>query len=351
MVWLAEGSMWFRPYRRKKKRAMKRGRTLSIRYVLVMSVIALSAISAALCPTPLLRNCSAAVPPALTSTHSPGGRAKANPLIITTTSLPSGTVGTSYSASLTASGGKTPYSWSIVQNQLPPGLVLAAKSGSISGTPTEPADFTFTVEVTDARGNTASAVLTISIVSSQSTVAANPTSLSFSNVTVGTSATQNLAITVSGSANVTFSQVTVSGAGFSATSPSLPLTLSPNQSMSLGVTFAPASTGNVVGNISVVSDATNSPLSVSLSGAAVAAHSVDLSWTASTSTVVGYNVYRSSQSAGPYTKLDSSLITGTSFADGTVQAGQTYYYVTTAVDSSNVESAFSNQVSAVIPTP
>jgi Putative Ig domain/Cep192 domain 4 len=324
---------------------------MAVRNLLVAGVLTLAAVSSTLCPNLLLNSCDAVPLPLRNTSSHQANKARGGSLVVTTTSLPSGSVGASYSATLTASGGKTPYTWSLVQNQLPPGLALDTKSGNISGTPTEPADFTFTVAVMDARGATASATLTISVVSSQSTVAANPTSLSFSNVTVGTSATQNLAITVSGSANVTFSQVTVSGAGFSATSPSLPLTLSPNQSMSLGVTFAPASTGNVVGNISVVSDATNSPLSVSLSGAAVAAHSVDLSWTASTSTVVGYNVYRSSQSAGPYTKLDSSLITGTSFADGTVQAGQTYYYVTTAVDSSNVESAFSNQVSAVIPTP
>jgi fibronectin type 3 domain-containing protein len=121
--------------------------------------------------------------------------------------------------------------------------------------------------------------------------------------------------------------------------------------MNLGVTFAPAATGSVSGSISVVSNATNSPLSVPLSGSAVATHSVNLSWTASTSTVVGYNVYRSSQSGGPYTILDSSLIANTTFTDTTVQAGQTYYYVTTAVDTNNVESVFSNQVSAAVPTP
>lgn len=323
---------------------------MTIRNVLALSVTTLVLVAASLYPSPLLENCSAMAMPSASSSHH--SRRKHSHLTIITSSLPSGTVGNTYSATLAASGGPTPYTWSVVQNQLPLGLTLDAQSGNIAGVPTEPADFTFTVEVTDKHGATATATFTISIVGTQSTVAANPTSLSFTNVTVGTSTTQNVTITVSGSANVSFSQVTVSGAGFSTSTPSLPLTLGPGQSVSLGVTFAPASTGNVVGNISVVSNATNSPLSVALSGSAISPqHSVTLSWTASSSSVVGYNVYRASQSGGPFTKLDSSLVTGTTFTDDTVQAGQSYYYVTTAVNSNNAESAYSNQASADIPTP
>ena len=76
---------------------------------------------------------------------------------------------------------------------------------------------------------------------------------------------------------------------------------------------------------------------------------VDLSWTASTSSVTGYNIYRTTVSGGPYTKLNPSLLPGTTYTDSSVQGGQTYYYVTTAVDSSGVESAYSNEASATIP--
>ncbi len=93
------------------------------------------------------------------------------------------------------------------------------------------------------------------------------------------------------------------------------------------------------------------PNTVSLSGNGVNAHSATLSWTASTSTVAGYNVYRGTTSGGPYTKLNSSLVAGTTYTDNTVAAGQTHYYVVTAVDSSNIESVFSNQVQAVVPSP
>jgi fibronectin type 3 domain-containing protein len=43
------------------------------------------------------------------------------------------------------------------------------------------------------------------------------------------------------------------------------------------------------------------------------------------------------------------LVTQTAYTDTTVQAGQTYYYVTTAVDSSGNESTYSNEVQAVVP--
>ena len=77
--------------------------------------------------------------------------------------------------------------------------------------------------------------------------------------------------------------------------------------------------------------------------------SVVLSWTASTSPVVGYNAYRSTISGGQYTKLNSSLIATTSYTDQTVQSGSTYYYVATAVDSQGNESSYSNQAVATVP--
>ena len=76
-------------------------------------------------------------------------------------------------------------------------------------------------------------------------------------------------------------------------------------------------------------------------------HTVSLSWTASSSpNVTGYNVYRGITSGGPYKKINSALILGTSYVDTTVQSGQTYYYVATAADVSSIESAYSNEAPA-----
>jgi hypothetical protein len=167
------------------------------------------------------------------------------PVQITTGSLPGGQVQTAYSATLQASGGTAPYTWSLFSGQLPTGLTLSSSSGTISGTPTVAALFNFTIQVHDSAGASASTAFSINI--------------------------------------------------------------------------------------------------------AAIAHWVDLSWNASTSVVVGYNIYRGTTSGGPYTKLNSSQVLLTTYTDSTVQSGLTYYYVTTAVDSGGTESIYSNEVQAVIP--
>ena len=180
----------------------------------------------------------------------------------------------------------------------------------------------------------------------------SPASLSFGNVTTGTtSASQDVTITNTGNANVTISQISVSGAGYTATGGGTPVTLSPTQTLALVTQFSPTVAGSVSGSISIASSAIGSPATVSLSGTGIAPvqHSVALSWTASTSTVSGYNVYRGTASGGPYTRINSSLVGTLSYTDSTVQSSTTYYYVTTAVDASGNESAYSNEVPASIP--
>jgi hypothetical protein len=181
------------------------------------------------------------------------------------------------------------------------------------------------------------------------TLGISPTSLSFGNVTTGTSsATQNVTITNTGNSNVAISQINLIGAGYTMTGGGAPVTLSPSQTITLVVQFSPTTAGAVSGSITIVSNATGSPATVSLSGTGVA-HSVTLTWNASTSTVSGYNVYRGTVSGSGYVKLNSSLVAVLTYTDSTVQSGTTYFYVTTAVDSSGNESVHSNEVSAPIP--
>jgi large repetitive protein len=83
-------------------------------------------------------------------------------LTITSSTLPSGTLGVAYATQFAQAGGVQPYSWTIIQGALPPGLLLTG-AGAVSGTPSAPGVFTFTVQVTDSNGATASQVFSISI--------------------------------------------------------------------------------------------------------------------------------------------------------------------------------------------
>lgn len=85
---------------------------------------------------------------------------------VTTVSLPAGTTGSAYSATLTAGGGSTPYTWAVKVGTLPTGLSLDAGSGAITGTPTAAGTSNFTVEVTDGTANTATRALSISVTGS-----------------------------------------------------------------------------------------------------------------------------------------------------------------------------------------
>lgn len=86
-------------------------------------------------------------------------------LTITTSSLPSGITGQPYQAQLAASGGQPPYTWTLIGGSLPNGLSLNS-GGAISGTPTAPGTFPFTVQVTDSAGSRASKSLSITVSSS-----------------------------------------------------------------------------------------------------------------------------------------------------------------------------------------
>ena len=108
-----------------------------------------------------------------------------------------------------------------------------------------------------------------------------------------------------------------------------------------GYTFSPTSRSATVNGASVTG--------LNFTATATTTHTVRASWAASTSVVSGYNVYRGTVSGGPYTKLNGSLVALLAYTDATVLSGQTYFFVTSAVDGSGNESVFSNEVAAVVP--
>jgi hypothetical protein len=215
-------------------------------------------------------------------------------------------------------------------------------AGALSGTVSVVSDLSTTaipVSLTGV-GTVATATLTTST-----------NTLAFGTVTDGQSSLLPVVLTNSGNSNITISGVTGASAPYTTSGVSAGLILTPGQSATLNVTFAPTAAGSDPGTVAVASNATNSPNNITLSGtgSTTTAASVSLTWTPSVSVVAGYNVYRSQTSGGPYTKLDTSIVAADSYTDTAVQSAQTYYYVVTSVTSSGVESADSTQVSATTP--
>ena len=127
--------------------------------------------------------CSATSPVSETGTTWPA-------LVLVTTELTAGVVGTAYSATLEATGGDATYTWSITSGSLPAGLSFETSGGVISGTPTTAGSSTFTVEVTSG-GQTAQQALTITVNGTPPEI----TTTSLPGGTVGTAYSQTVAAT------------------------------------------------------------------------------------------------------------------------------------------------------------
>jgi fibronectin type 3 domain-containing protein len=144
---------------------------------------------------------------------------------------------------------------------------------------------------------------------------------------------QQFAATVSGSSNTAVTWAVTQGTGTITQS---------------GVYTAPQVVETDIVKVTSQADSTKSATATIT---VAAPHSVSLSWSPSSSSgISSYNVYRGSVSGAPYSLLKNS-VNSTLYTDSNVQSGTTYYYVTTAVDSSGMESAYSDDAQAVIPMP
>ena len=183
------------------------------------------------------------------------------------------------------------------------------------------------------------------------TLGVSPATLALGSVVVGTSGTASGTLTAGGS-SVTVSAVGSNNSAFTVGGLSLPVTIPPGNSAAFTVTFSPQTTGAVTAAFTFTSNAQSSTTVETLTGTGTAApvHSVKLSWSASTSSnVSGYNIYRAAYAStcGSFSKINSLLNTGTLYTDSAVVDGATYCYATTAVNTSNEESGYSNVVSNV----
>jgi hypothetical protein len=178
--------------------------------------------------------------------------------------------------------------------------------------------------------------------------------LVFTPGTTGTSPPPPVLYTVSGSVSGSAAKLTLSGAATGSTTTDATgkytfsglangtYVVTASQS---GYTFTPPTASVTVNGAAITG--------VNFTGTAVqvpVSHSITLNWTASTSSnIIGYNVYRGTTSGGPYGQI--GFVGGTSYVDAGVSSGQTYFYVATAVDGNNKESAYSSPAMAVVPNP
>jgi hypothetical protein len=246
-------------------------------------------------------------------------------LSVSTSSLPGGTVGTTYSQSLSATGGSGGYTWSITTGSLPAGLSLAA-GGAITGTPTATGTSNFTVQVKDSSNATATAALSITVGAPALSVA----TASLPGGTVGTAYNQSLSAT-GGSG----------GYSWSITAGSLPAGLS--LAASGAITGTPTATGTSSFTVQV-KDSSNTTATGALS-ITVAAPALSVSTSSLPSGTVG-TAYNQSLSAtggsGGYTWsiTAGSLSAGLSLAasgviSGTPTVAGTSSFTVQVKDSSN----------------
>lgn len=184
-------------------------------------------------------------------------------------------------------------------------------------------------------------------VSTVDQLSVSPASLNFGKVAVGETATDTVLLKAVGQA-VTVSSTSSSNSLFAFPGLSLPFKITAGQSASVKVTFKPKAAGTASGNLTFVSNASNSHAAEPVTGTATLPY-VSLSWNPSTSDVAGYNVYRGTSKSGPFKRLNASLDDSTSFEDKSVAVNSTFFYATTAVSASGKESGYSNVVEVNIP--
>ena len=180
-----------------------------------------------------------------------------------------------------------------------------------------------------------------------SQLTASPGSLSFGNVNVGVSPSLGITLTNGGNSNVTISSVNTSGAGYSASGVGSSATLTPGQTAMLNVTFAPTAAGSVTGSVSVASNASNSPATISLSGSGVTQSAsgapicgisgdtsthVPSDWTGFTPPAVSQS-YVDSLFGCTVTRLTNG--SGETLADGTHPGLMNFYSTLTAMNASD----------------
>lgn len=267
-----------------------------------------------------------------------GATSTPSPTVSVTITPTSATLQTGQSAQFTASvsgSSNTAVNWLV--NGIAGGnsAVGSINTGGFYTAPATAPSGGVTVTAQSVAQTSVSASATVSVMPATVTVAISPTNTSLQ---VGQSL--QFSASVSGTSNTGVNWLVSGITGGNSTVGTI---------TSTGLYTAPLNAPATSVSVTAVSSASSSSsASCTVTITQPVQHSVTLSWNPSTSTVVGYNIYRGTL-PNSLLRINSSLSSGTIFTDKTVTSGQTYYYATTAVDSKGTESAYSNQVQANIP--
>ena len=214
----------------------------------------------------------------LTGTGVTQGTLAANPTSLSFGSVQTGkstnlseTLTNSGGSSLTISAAAASGSGYTISGLSLPVTLNAGQSTSFTVTfaPTASGVASGTVAITSNGSNPSLSISLTGTGVTQGSLAANPTSLAFGNIQVGKSTTLSETVTNSGGSSLTISAAAASGAGYSISGLSLPVTLNAGQSASFTVTFAPTASGAASGGVAITSNATDPNLSIPLSGTGV----------------------------------------------------------------------------------
>lgn len=259
---------------------------------------------------------------------------------IPTTSLASGKVGSAYAQQVLASGGISPYSFSITSGTLPAGLTLTASTGAISGTPTTAGSSTVTVQVSDANSSVASKSLSISIAASgisalsfvNTTLLAGPKGSAYSEAAIATGGVPPYTFTISAGTLPTGLSIS-STSGYITGTPSTSAT----SSFTVHVADSLSSTATQVYSLKI-----NDPLLVSTSSLAVVLTNV--AYSATISVTGGSGTYANFSATGLPTGLSINATTGV--ISGVVTATSTQTVGITVTDSDGLSNSRNFTLSA-----
>jgi hypothetical protein len=236
---------------------------------------------------------------------------------------------------------------------VPAAVTVGAGATSAAFTATVSSVTTAQTATMTATQGSATDTLTLNLAAQSPGLALGSASVSFGGVVLNSTATQSVTLTSSGTAPLTISAVSVTGTGFSMSGASFPLTLNSGQTATLDLEFDPTTTGAATGSVTLTSNASSgSTVTIALSGTGETAdNQINLNWdapTASSDSVVGYNIFRIAKGTTTSVPVNSSVITSTSYTDTSVLANNTYTYYVVSVDAYGNESGATNLLTVTV---